>query len=320
MVATFPGPVSFLPSLLSLFLVAGPHLSGVRRFRFLRKLPTMSDTWDSIVENYESRVEPFTRSFLEEMLQPLVDGSCETTPHLLDVGCGTGAAALYAREKGFKVTATDVSAAMVQRLRQRHKEIFHDKENNMLEVVVSDGQELPKSWSDRFDFAVGAFSVIFFPSVSRGLEEIYRCLLPGSGKMVLSAWGNAEETPAFRVFPDAVKAVAPRLLEGSKPKRIVGSPDVLKELLEKAGFENVKVIGPVKRILRVSSAEAYYDRFALGSPNTISTLSKMNEDEARQLKAKVLELVEKRGGGRSDGSIEIPSMAYFAYGTKPLRV
>ena len=134
--------------------------------------------------------------------------------------------------------------------------------------------------------------------------------------MVLSAWGSEEETPAFRVFPDAFKKIAPRLSENAKPKRITGSPCVLKNLLESAGFVNVDIAGPIERVLRVKSAESYYNRFALGSPNTMSTISQLTQEEQVALKAAVMKLAIVRGG-KPDGSIQLPSSAYFAYGSKP---
>lgn len=233
----------------------------------------------------------------------------------MDVGCGSGAASLHAREMGFHVTATDVSAAMVKRLYQRHEEKYGKERNHMLEVLAVDGQELPDSWKDQFDYAVGAFSVIFFPDVLKGLQQMKKCLVPGKGQVVISAWGTPEQTPAFRVFPDALKSVAPQ--ESAKPKRLTGSPSVLRSLLLEAGFEDIRITGPVTQTLRVSSPEAFYDRFSLGSPHTAEMISRLTQEEQKRLKAKVMELAEARGGGRSDGAIEIPSAAYFAYGTKP---
>lgn len=157
--------------------------------------------------------------------------------------------------------------------------------------------------------------MIFFPNVSLGLKEIHRCLKE-SGQLVISAWGNAEQTPAFRVFPDAIREVAPRLLQDAEPKRITGSPLTLQTLLEEAGFEHVKIVGPIQQTLKVASAEEYYNRFALASPNTISSLSQMTQYEVQGVKQKVMEIAAEQGS-RPDGSIELPSSAYFAYGKKP---
>jgi len=289
----------------------------------------------TFVSEYEARVEPFTGSFVEEMLQPFMDPASSVVAAdedcskkkqpqlLLDVGCGSGSVTVFASEAGFRVSATDISPAMVDRVRQRHTEMYGQEggssnSNMCLEAVAVDGQELLPSWTDRFDYAVGAFSVIFFPDVAKGLREIHRCITPSTGRMVISAWGNAEETPAFQVFPDALRSVAPELPhKHSTPKRITGSPSILTKLLEEAGFVDVHIEGPITRTLHVASKEAFYNRFALTSPNTIATISKLSPDGVVALKRKVMELAEERGGGYEDGSIQIPSKAYFAYGTKP---
>eukprot|EP00586_Coscinodiscus_wailesii_P008527 CAMPEP_0172523900 /NCGR_PEP_ID=MMETSP1066-20121228/293904_1 /TAXON_ID=671091 /ORGANISM="Coscinodiscus wailesii, Strain CCMP2513" /LENGTH=254 /DNA_ID=CAMNT_0013306997 /DNA_START=175 /DNA_END=936 /DNA_ORIENTATION=+ len=229
----------------------------------------------TFIRDYETRVEPFTASFVEELMHPFLSEAPplpSEMPTLLDVGCGTGAVSLLAQQKGYRVTSTDVSPAMVSRCRERRG---HDSSSSSTpdarltndEVserccVVADGENLPPSWSDKFEHAVGNFSIIFFPDPLRGLKEIRRCLRPG-GRVAVSAWGDSSETPAFRIFPDATAAVAPEQVARSRPKRIVGGVSSLTTLMEEAGFGQVRVLGPVTRLLEVSSPAAYFDRMAL---------------------------------------------------------
>ena len=105
------------------------------------RLPSSSSSWDttSIAIEYEKRVEPLTVQFAEEMIHAIVVGSAAAADDddnddatakqqqqliipkqkLLDVGCGTGAVSLAALKLGLDVTATDASAAMVERTKQR---------------------------------------------------------------------------------------------------------------------------------------------------------------------------------------------------------
>ena len=277
--------------------------------------------WDeSIVLEYEKRVEPFTSLFVKDLLDPIFkeekDKKKEASPSLLDVGCGAGCGTLMALEAGFQVIATDVSQAMVDRTRERAK--GRDYEN--IYCLVADGQKLSSNsdlvskQKSGFDYAIAAFSLIFFPDPAKGLIEIYKLLSDG-GKVLLTAWGTPEETPGFQIFPDAFRAVLPEREEESKPDRIAGSPEALQNLLGGANFRNVDIVGPISHSIHVPSAEAYYDRFALTSPNTRRVLEKLDESKRAEVKAKVMELAKERGG-QQDGSISIPSMAYFAYGTK----
>lgn len=274
--------------------------------------------WDeSIVLEYEARVEPFTSLFIKDLLEPIFEAEkvkeSESNdykpPFLLDVGCGSGFGSILAGQSGFQVTATDISQAMVNRTRERASGLE-------LECLVADGQNLSASLpTSKFDYAIAAFSLIFFPDPAKGLSGVFDCLSDEGGKVLLSAWGNTEETPAFQIFRDSFRAVTPDA-EAATPNRITGSPSVLRSLLETAGFQDIQIVGPVSHNVHVASPQAYFDRFALTSPKIKGALEQLDLKARQAVKQKVLELAEERGGGHPDGSISIPSMAYLAYGTK----
>mmetsp|Transcript_3676 Transcript_3676/g.7137 ORF Transcript_3676/g.7137 Transcript_3676/m.7137 type:complete len:404 (-) Transcript_3676:1731-2942(-) len=260
-----------------------------------------------------------------------------TTTRLLDVGCGTGATSLLALSNGLDVTATDVSSSMVDRTRNRAQEAGYDvaaaadtdrvycsppdadtcTSNAVpsIRVLVRDGQSLPTEFSNTFDVAVANFSVIFFPNPVAGVKEMFRCLVPG-GTASFTAWGNMDQTPAFRVFPDVAAELVPELVSTSKPKRIVGSTSTLTALMEEAGFVDIKVVGPVTKVLEVPSPEEYYNRFALTSPPTAEMISKMEDTMKITFRNRVMATAKARGG-RDDGSIALNSSAFITYGRKP---
>ena len=281
---------------------------------------------------YQQRIEPFTGSFVDEMIQPFVidvknrtENDNDDSPHqLLDVGCGTGIVALKSAKLGFQVTASDISKDMINQLERRiESEMITTKQGGDeaisttdrtkdIRCVVADGETMPFPEAS-FGFCVAHFSVIFFPSPLKGLQKIHQALQPG-GRMVMSAWGSSEETPAFCVVPDAFADVTPLAYPGKS--RITGSPKVLMGMLQDAGFVDIQ-IEKVTRMLEVESASAYCDRFFRTSPKLQNVLqSVLTPEIAQKLKDRVKDLALERGG-QDDGSIRLPATAYLAYGRKP---
>ena len=280
-------------------------------------------SWDAFALEYEARVEPFTSQFAHEMIQELSTPRDNPTTQkerrrkrFLDVGCGTGAASLLALSSHndySDVAVADSSESMVRRAEERIAESGFA--SSLLFAEACDGENLPEEWSDMFDCAVANFSVIFFASPISGLKEMMRCLVPSTGMAAFTAWGDVEETPAFRVFPDAAKAICPELVSASKPRRITGSVEALTKLMDDAGFHDVRVVGPVTKVLEVASPTEYYNRFALTSPPIVEMISKMDDDTKVKFKDHVIHLAKTRGG-RADGSVGLNSSAYIAYGRK----
>ena len=264
----------------------------------------MTNPWDPVVLDYEQLVEPFTSLFIPELLET----SNLDSASLLDVACGSGAVALYAQGWGAKCSATDFSQCFCDRVAARS--------NNSIPTFHCSGEELPPDLSNSFDLITSSFGVIFFPSPSQGLKEMNRCLKPG-GTVIISAWGNKEETAAFRVFPDA-RAELNLTEKATDPAkaRADGSPASLNEMLVESGFENVVIRGPVTRSLEMGSAELFFERFAKGSPGAVKSLASMTEEERAKLKAKVMELATARSNAPPP-QISLDASAYFATATKP---
>lgn len=278
-------------------------------------LSASPSSWDAFCLEYEKRVEPFTSQFAEEMIARLSGHESKTKQKLLDVGCGTGAVALLGISQGWDVAVTDVSEAMVERTRERISAQLPEK-SKLIDNQIVDGRNLPDRWSSSFDLAMANFSVIFFPQPVDGLKEIFRCLVPGTGRVAFTAWGSPSETPAFCVFKDVLLEMHPELVDGNRPKRITGSVQVLEDLLKEAGFVDVTVEGPIFKTLVVKNASEYYNRFALTSPPTAATLEKMDLETRQAFRKRVMDVAIARGG-REDGSIALDSGAFIAYGRKP---
>jgi SAM-dependent methyltransferase len=100
---------------------------------------------------------------------------------VLDVGCGTGNAALEAARRGAVVTAVDPAARLVDVTRGRAA-----AESLPVTAVVAEAAALPFAEAT-FDALLSVFAVIFAPDASAAAREMVRVLRPG-GRLVLTAW------------------------------------------------------------------------------------------------------------------------------------
>jgi ubiquinone/menaquinone biosynthesis C-methylase UbiE len=97
--------------------------------------------------------------------------------HVLDLGTGTGNAALLAAQAGADVTAVDPSPRLLEVARQRVGEGT---------FKVAKAEHLPFD-DQSFDRVLSLFAVIFSEEPQRAAHEILRVLKP-DGKALITAW------------------------------------------------------------------------------------------------------------------------------------
>ena len=274
------------------------------------------DAWSDIADEYAARVEPFTDSFVYELLNEIAPSRGRGLEdglrplRVLDLACGAGALTRTAAARGARVVATDISPGMLRVLRQR---LERTPEPGIEEVVEANGLALPPRFANSFDAVASNFGLIFFDDVGAGCASAAACLVPG-GTLAFSCWGAPEETEAFQV----IKAACARCgIEATKaaPRRIDATVPLLTEFLTQGGLADIRVVGPVQRFLRVADAEAFWLRFSLASPATRRLLASLEPSREAELKAMVLSMLRGRFG---DGEVALPASAYFAVGVKPL--
>jgi SAM-dependent methyltransferase len=100
---------------------------------------------------------------------------------VVDVGCGTGNAALLAAERGARVTGIDPAARLLDVARARASA-------RGLEATFVQGDAAAIPVQDRStDLVLSVFGVIFAPDASAAAAEMARVTAPG-GRIVVSAW------------------------------------------------------------------------------------------------------------------------------------
>jgi SAM-dependent methyltransferase len=117
---------------------------------------------------------------------------------ILDVGAGTGRAAIPFARKGYTVVAVDPAQAMLASLRQK-------ADNARVRAVVGDGTHLPFA-TRSFDAAVIARLLYLVPDWRRLLLETLRVLRPGSP--LFHEWGNGSEGDDWVQIREEARAIA----------------------------------------------------------------------------------------------------------------
>jgi SAM-dependent methyltransferase len=140
--------------------------------------------WDHHVAVYETVFEPLTNAFARRALDRL---DLRAGDSLIDVGAGSGGAALMAAARGVHVLAVDASGKMVARLRER---AGVRPVAGRIEAEIMDGMALALPDAS-FDAAISVFGVILFPDAGLGMREIARVLKPG-GRAALVTWTATE--------------------------------------------------------------------------------------------------------------------------------
>jgi methyl halide transferase len=147
----------------------------------------MSDVtrWD---ERYEKGDTPWETGRPSSELQRVVAEVPVNPCRALELGCGTGASAVWLAQQGFDVIALDLSSRAVERARQRA-----DEAGVPVDFRVADVLHPPAELSGLFNFFFdrGCYHVVRREDVAGYLETLRRLTRPGTLGLVLA--GNARE-------------------------------------------------------------------------------------------------------------------------------
>jgi ubiquinone/menaquinone biosynthesis C-methylase UbiE len=155
--------------------------------------------WDDHVCVYEEVFEPFTLQFAQTAISALglAGGSS-----VLDVGAGSGGAALAMAERGLRVTAIDASPRMVERIGARAA-----ARGLSIDAQAMDGQAL-QFQDAAFDAALSVLGIILFPDAERGLSEMQRVVRSG-GRVSIVTWTQPQNYELAAELRAALQSVWP---------------------------------------------------------------------------------------------------------------
>lgn len=186
-------------------------------------------------ERYDSILVP---AILGPFAKALVD-RVEIRPGdvVLDVGCGTGAAARFAAARAAasgRVVGIDVNAGMIAVARTRGAIAG----GAPLDWREADAGALPVEDAS-VDVVLCAQAVQFLPERARALGEMRRALRPG-GRVAVSVWCPLEDNPYFERLVRAVERhIGPDTAKGLLAAFGLTHADELKALVAGAGFDDV---------------------------------------------------------------------------------
>ena len=140
---------------------------------------------------------------------------------MLDIGCGGGATLkrLLKRSPDGKAYGMDISAESVAKARNVNKRLLGSQ------VFVEQGSADSLPWEDqKYDVVTAVETVYFWPNLPQCFQEVKRVLKPGG---------------QFAIMLEVIEgdSIWTNVVEGMT----VYSPEMLKDMLEQAGFVDVKV-------------------------------------------------------------------------------
>jgi ubiquinone/menaquinone biosynthesis C-methylase UbiE len=269
---------------------------------------TPQAAWDAVASDFDKFATPLTITLGNEILAEI---EIQPGDRFLDVGAGSGALSIPAARRGARVVATDISPAMVERLRARAEaEGLADVEARVMDAVALDSPD------GAFDVTGSQNGVTMLPDLTPGLAEMVRVTKAG-GTVVIAAFGPPSKAEFLTFFAGALEAVVPgsgALLSGPPPPPFqVAEPARFHGVMSGAGLTGVEV-RQVEWPMAFASAGDLWD-FLMGSHPIGRMLAAPLDDDQRGSVRQVLDgmLRERSGGGPA---AVLTAVVNIATGTK----
>jgi len=222
-----------------------------------------------------------------EQLMPAAEALIEVAApregeHVVDVGCGTGNAALLAAARGARVTGVDPAARLLGVARDRAA-----ADGLEADFVDGEGASIPLADGEA-DAVLSVFGVIFAPDPAAAVAEMAR-VCAADGRIVLTGWiPEGAISQMARISREAVTSAL-----GTPP---TGAPfpwherDALAELLEPHGFS---LTSEERSISFSGESPAEYLDAESGHPLAVAARAVLEpRGEGEALRQRMLEVLE----------------------------
>lgn len=244
------------------------------------------ERWDDHVSVYEAVFEPFTLQFAEAAIAAL---DLRRGQSVLDVGAGSGGAALAMAARGLLVTAVDASPRMVARILARAASCGLE-----IRAEAMDGQALALA-DGSFDAALSVLGVILFPDAVRGLAEMSRAVRPG-GRISVVTWTEPQDYELAAELRAAIQSVWPGQPAASLPAQLRYREEKdFRALFSAAGLPQPSV-AKVTAYLEAPSARWLAEHMAF-APGMTAALGGLGDQRTNILEQFIANLEARQGTG-----------------------
>jgi SAM-dependent methyltransferase len=226
---------------------------------------------------------------------------------VVDVGCGTGNAALLAALRGAHVTGVDPAERLLEVARVRAEE-----SGVSATFVQGDAASIPLETASA-DLVLSVFGVIFAPDAAAAAGEIARVTKPG-GRIILTAWipGGAIND-CVGVFQKAVAAAIGR--PTGPPPFAWHDQGALGSLFGPHGFSVTVEQGQVA--ITATSAREYLEVQGRDHPMSVAGQALLeSRGEAEALRERALGILEAANENPSSFKVTSRYVVATAVGTK----
>jgi len=203
----------------------------------------------SIPENYEKYVGPF-------LFEPYALDLAERInifgiDSVLEIACGTGRVTRHLRKlfpQSTELIATDLNEAMIDVAKKTIGE-------EGITYQLADAQELPFD-DNCFDLVVCQFGFMFFPDKPKAFSEAYR-VLQTDGCLLFNTWDKIENNQLV----NTANTIVTKFFDNDPPAFYktpfsMYDEDILRKLMQDAGFRNIEITKVTKEGVTPTSENA----------------------------------------------------------------